>query len=78
MLTLEEILKERKPNILVVVNEIKCNSVNKIVAYTLLAYKRRHRTIIKDLYQFFLHLPKFNREIDYLQKLKNNHNGDKI
>lgn len=53
MLTLEEILKERKPNILVVVNEIKCNSVNKIVAYTLLAYKRRHRTIIKDLYQFF-------------------------
>ena len=53
MLTLEEILKERKPNILVVVNEIKCNSVNKIVAYTLLAYKRRHRTQTKDLYQFF-------------------------
>lgn len=53
MLTLEEILKERKPNIQGVINEIKCNSMNKIVAYTLLAYKRRHRTIIKNLYQFF-------------------------
>ena len=52
--------------------------MNKILAYSLLAYKRRHRTIIKDLYQFFLHLPKFNKEIDYLQKLKNNHNVDKI
>ena len=46
MLTLEEILKERKPNIQGVINEIKCNSVNKILDYTLLAYKRRHRKII--------------------------------